>query len=65
MDNGNISIEFDSLESLSGYQKKRMEQLPAEHKRFINPHEYKVGISKKLMDQRNNVREQIKTENVL
>ena len=41
------------------FSKNRLGELPIEYKRFDNPHIYKVGLSKKLMDLRN---ELIKTE---
>jgi nicotinate phosphoribosyltransferase len=37
-----------------------MKQLPDEHKRFEKPHIYKVGISEKLNNIRNNMVNQIK-----
>lgn len=37
--------------------KMRLEKLPQEHKRFENPHVYKVGISEKLMHLRNQLAE--------
>lgn len=37
------------------YAKERLEMLSAEHKRFENPHVYKVGISEKLMNLRSHV----------
>ncbi len=40
-------------EEIKDYTRKRFEQLPGEHKRFENPHIYKVGISKALLELRN------------
>lgn len=40
---------------------KRSQKLPGEHKRFISPHIYKVGISKKLMEMRSQISQQFKT----
>ncbi len=40
---------------IAEYAKKRLKQLPKEHKRFVNPHIYKVGISKKLLDLRDSL----------
>ncbi|WP_346859554.1 nicotinate phosphoribosyltransferase [uncultured Draconibacterium sp.] len=35
------------------YLEERAKKLPEEHKRFISPHIYKVGLSNKLMETRN------------
>jgi len=40
---------------ISEYRQERLAKLPQETKRFENPHEYKVGISKKLFDLRKNL----------
>ncbi len=53
MDKGNIKIKNYSVKEISDYVRERLELLPDEHKRFENPHIYKVGISKKLFDLRN------------
>jgi len=53
MDKGDIKIKNYSVKEISEYVKERLELLPDEHKRFENPHLYKVGISKKLFDLRN------------
>ena len=34
---------------IAQYAQERLKQLPEEHKRFENPHAYKVGISEKLL----------------
>ncbi len=39
-------------EAISDYARKRLSQLPPEHKRFENPHIYKVGFSQRLLDLR-------------
>jgi nicotinate phosphoribosyltransferase len=39
--------------------KERVKMLPDEHKRFISPHIYKTGITKKLMQTRNTLSKQI------
>ncbi|CAM4073642.1 nicotinate phosphoribosyltransferase [Gillisia limnaea] len=44
-----------SLEEISQYAKERLGTLPAEYKRFFNPHIYKVGISSKLKEERENL----------
>ena len=49
VENGETKIEYQSVYDISQYAKNRLELLPEEHKRFENPHIYKVGISKKLL----------------
>lgn len=51
--NGKIVSEQTSADEIHRYLLKRAVLLPEEHKRFISPHIYKVGISKKLMETRN------------
>jgi len=53
MENGEIIINNRSVKEISEYVKSRLSLLPDEHKRFENPHIYKVGISKKLSELRN------------
>jgi len=45
------------------YARSRLEKLNPEHKRFDNPHIYKVGISKKLMDLRDELTQSLKNKN--
>jgi nicotinate phosphoribosyltransferase len=59
MENGEIKIENRSVKELSAYVLKRLSLLPDEHKRFENPHIYKVGISNKLRELRDNLIENI------
>lgn len=44
-----------SLVEISKFAKARLETLPAEYKRFYNPHIYKVGISSRLKEERENL----------
>ena len=44
-----------SLQEIAKFAKERLSKLPDEHKRFENPHIYKVGISLKLMNLRNQI----------
>ncbi len=53
MKNGEIIALEDDVAVISDYRKQQFSQLNEEHKRFDNPHVYKVGISKALMDLRN------------
>ena len=59
MENGEIKIENRSVEEISEYVKNRLSLLPDEHKRFENPHIYKVGISEKLSELRNKLVKEI------
>ena len=52
MGNGKRMREKFSLKEISAYRQKRMDQLPWEYKRFINPHVYKIGISDGLKGER-------------
>jgi len=45
---GRIGIDYESPKQISRYVRERLDRLPEEHKRFENPHIYKVGISEKL-----------------
>jgi nicotinate phosphoribosyltransferase len=60
MSGGKILIQNQSLNELAGHVQKRLALLPAEYKRFENPHIYKVGISKKLMKLRDDLRHEYK-----
>ena len=59
MKGGEIIIINRSVKEISEHVKKRLSLLPGEHKRFENPHIYKIGISKKLSKLRNNMIEQL------
>lgn len=48
VDQGKVTITPPTVEESANYAKKRLLKLNEEHKRFDNPHVYKVGISKKL-----------------
>lgn len=52
-DNGKILVPMPSPLESHQYLLSRAAQLPEEHKRFIMPHLFKVGISAKLMNLRN------------
>ena len=49
---GKVIMDKLSLPQIHHYLMERSALLPDEHKRFISPHLYKVGISKKLLDTR-------------
>ena len=62
MDKGKIVNIETSLKAIAAYCKSQLARLPEEHKRFENPHIFKVGISKNLRDQRNELRNQHKKQ---
>ncbi len=45
---GEIVIEIPSTQQSAAYAKDQLKKLSSEHRRFDNPHVYKVGISNKL-----------------
>lgn len=52
MVNGKRMEKSRSLTQIAEYSKQRLASLPAEYKRFYNPHIYKVGISGNLKKER-------------
>lgn len=60
MKDGKITGELPKLADISEYCKRQLARLAVEHKRFQNPHIYKVGISTSLRDLRNEMRLQHK-----
>lgn len=57
---GIIVLKKQSPLEIHNYLNDRAALLPDEHKRFISPHIYKTGITKKLMHTRNTLSKQIK-----
>ncbi len=62
MDEGKTSIPKRSAVEISKYVQERLEKLPDEHKRFKNPHIYKVGISENLMELRNELIDDLRSK---
>lgn len=60
MENGKRISPVQSLEDIRIFSQERLEKLPMEYKRFFNPHIYKVGLSKKLKEERDSILEQHK-----
>lgn len=54
-EDGKILIENKSVAEIAEYTEFRFSQLPDEHKRFEFPHIYKVGISPKLLEYRDDL----------
>ncbi|HEY0897538.1 MAG TPA: nicotinate phosphoribosyltransferase [Sphingobacteriaceae bacterium] len=50
------------LEEIAEYSQNRLNELPAEYKRFENPHLYKIGISETLKHERDRLIEHHKTQ---
>jgi nicotinate phosphoribosyltransferase len=57
MSNGKITQPLPSLADIAAYCQERLGRLAPEHKRFDNPHIYKVGISTRLRDLRNDLKQ--------
>jgi nicotinate phosphoribosyltransferase len=60
MENGKVCRPQPTLSEIAKYCQDRLALLPEEHKRFDNPHIYKVGISERLRDERNKLRNEYK-----
>lgn len=58
MQKGKCIVKLASPRENAAYTKARLKQLPEEHKRFLNPHVYKVGISQQLLEKRNELAKQ-------
>ncbi|MDZ7806613.1 MAG: hypothetical protein U5K71_05820 [Gracilimonas sp.] len=50
VDNGKVVIDKPNITESANYAKSRLNKLNDEHKRFDNPHVYKVGLSKQLRE---------------
>ena len=60
MTEGKTLLPKQSLKDVADYVQKRLALLPVEFMRFENPHIYKVGISKRLMKLRDDLRHEYK-----
>ncbi len=60
VDSGTVILKKRNPVQIHQYLEERAKLLPQEHKRFISPHLYKVGISKKLMETRNTLAKRLK-----
>lgn len=60
MENGKSLLENYEPKDVAIFSRQRLEQLPEEHKRFNNPHIYKVGISESLHQLRSDLRKRYK-----
>lgn len=50
--NGERTTDPKPLHEIAEYSRNRIARLPAEYKRFTNPHRYKVGLSQQLKRER-------------
>lgn len=55
MEGGKRLLQPLSTKEIAEYSKMRLALLPKEYKRFENPHIYKVGLSPKLKEERDNL----------
>ncbi len=62
MKNGNLTYNLPTVREIAKYSKKRLERMNDEHKRFNNPHIYKVGISTRLLKMRDTMVHEIKEQ---
>ena len=57
IEKGKRCIPRMNINEIKEYGQQRLAQLPQEYKRFNNPHVYKVGLSKALLEARNRLRD--------
>lgn len=55
IENGEVGSDLPDVKKIALYHKERLSKLQREFKRFDNPHIYKVGISSRLMETRDNL----------
>jgi nicotinate phosphoribosyltransferase len=60
MEGGRRLQREPSLSEIAAYGRERLDLLPAEYRRFENPHMYKVGVSSTLLKLRDELREKWK-----
>ena len=60
MENGKSLLQQYEPKDVAAFSQKRLQLLPEEHKRFNNPHIYKVGISETLHQLRSDLRREYK-----
>ncbi|MBN2698614.1 MAG: nicotinate phosphoribosyltransferase [Bacteroidales bacterium] len=62
MEHGRTCTEKRSLWEIAEYSRSRLEKLPAEFKRFKNPHIYKIGLSDRLKSERDRLIDEWKSK---
>ncbi len=62
IENGRRMTKPGRLSEIANYSRERLECLPAEYKRFDNPHIYKIGVSQRLLSERDKLIEEFKKQ---
>lgn len=65
MENGEIKSDILSINELREKVNENLLSLPPEYKRFVNPHLYKVGLSRKLINLRDEIRAEYSSDKFL
>jgi nicotinate phosphoribosyltransferase len=60
MQQGKQTIDIPTVQQSAEYAQQRLRNLQKDHKRFENPHVYKVGISTELQKLRDDLIEKMK-----
>lgn len=60
MENGKRLTQPQKPGEIAEFSQNQLRKLPVEFKRFVYPHEYKTGLSKKLLEERNKLIERHK-----
>ncbi len=60
VENGKTTVEPGNVQDSAKYCRQAISELQPEYKRFENPHIFKVGVSKKLLDTRSELIEKVK-----
>ncbi|HLR77126.1 MAG TPA: nicotinate phosphoribosyltransferase, partial [Balneolaceae bacterium] len=60
MKNGELTVDIPTVDESAAYTEKRFKKLNMEHKRFEHPHIYKVGVSEKLLNLRDDLIDEAK-----
>jgi nicotinate phosphoribosyltransferase len=63
MENGRRLLPAKSLSEIKAYSRKRLSEFTEEFQRFENPHIYKIGISDRLLKERDELRNHYKSKN--
>lgn len=59
---GEVVAERRTTDEVAEFARRRLAQLPEEHKRFENPHIYKVGLSEAMLETRTRVLEEAREQ---
>jgi nicotinate phosphoribosyltransferase len=63
MKNGKRTYPPKSLEEIKTFSRKRLSEFSDEFQRFENPHIYKIGISDRLLEERDQLKNHYKNKN--